>query len=89
MAARIVYDGVIWHEPGSASERLAELGIFHGKNTLAKMRCDGGGPPFRYFSRHPRYSDRDLVSYAQSKIGAPRTRTHARARADRESASAD
>ena len=55
-----------------ASEKLAELGIKRSPATLRKLRCIGGGPPYRIFSGRPYYTDDDLVAWIEEGLSAPR-----------------
>jgi len=42
---------------------------------LAKLAVVGGGPIFRKAGRFPIYLDRDLDSWSEGRIGAPRHST--------------
>jgi hypothetical protein len=60
-----------YYDPSVASEFLRDLGIQHTDQTLAKLRCEGGGPKFAYFGRFVRYRQDWLVDYACSRISGP------------------
>lgn len=47
---------------------------FGAARTLAKLRCLGGGPPFRKIGRLVVYSPADLIAWAEGKMG-PRQRS--------------
>jgi hypothetical protein len=49
------------------------------EKTLAKLRCIGGGPPFRLVGRFPLYPISGLDEWAKSKIG-PLVRSTSEAR---------
>lgn len=46
---------------------------------LAKLAVVGGGPIYRKAGRTPIYAPADLDTWAQSRIGAPRKSTSAKA----------
>jgi hypothetical protein len=60
-----------YYDPPDASDFLRDQGIQHGEQTLAKLRCGGGGPKFAYFGRFVRYRRDWLVDYARSRISGP------------------
>jgi hypothetical protein len=60
-----------YYDPLVASDFLRNQGIEHSEQTLAKLRCGGGGPKFAYFGRFVRYRRDWLVDYARSRISGP------------------
>jgi len=55
---------------GDASRYLEENYAIRAKPaTLAKYRCVGGGPRFRYEGRFPLYAVADLDAWARERIG--------------------
>jgi hypothetical protein len=50
-----------------ASLFLQEQGFRMSVNTLAKLRCEGGGPAFVYFGRYPRYPRSSLDTWMTSR----------------------
>jgi len=59
-------------EPEEALPKLLnqkQVAEILGKSTawLERMRWKGGGPPFRKFGRHVRYSLDDLMQWIESK----------------------
>lgn len=54
-------------------EAVRYLSEVHGlrvaKNTLAKLVCTGGGPPYRLFGRFPLYEIDDLDQWVEAKLG--------------------
>src|SRR5262249_32647147 len=60
-----------YYDPPVASDFLRDQGIQHCEQTLAKLRCGGGGPKFAYFGRFVRYRRDWLVDYARSRISGP------------------
>ncbi len=59
-------------EPEEALPKLLnqkQVAEILGKSTawLERMRWKGGGPPFRKFGRHVRYSLDDLIQWIESK----------------------
>jgi hypothetical protein len=58
-----------------AAEYLTSLGYPTAANTLAKLACIGGGPPFRCFGRRPLYHPADLAAWAQARCTGPRRST--------------
>lgn len=52
-----------------------ERGLPISKNTLQKMACIGGGPPYRVFGARSVYTAGDLDAWADSKLTAPRRST--------------
>jgi hypothetical protein len=60
-----------YYDPPIASDFLRDQGIEHSEQTLAKLRCGGGGPKFACFGRFVRYRQDWLVDYARSRISGP------------------
>jgi hypothetical protein len=60
-----------YYDPPVASDFLRDQGIQHSEQTLAKLRCGGGGPKFAYFGRFVRYRRDWLIDYARSRISGP------------------
>jgi hypothetical protein len=53
-----------------ASEYLARVhGIVLVPNTLAKLACIGGGPPFQKAGRWPLYPTTELDRWANARLG--------------------
>ena len=74
-----------------AAAFLTERGYPTARTTLAKLFSIGGGPPVQHFGRKPLYAPRDLVTWAESRLSAPRRnssepRLPATMRAENESA---
>lgn len=55
-----------------AAEKLSELGIRRTPATLRKLRCLGGGPPYRTFNGRPYYTEDDLVTWIEEGLSEPR-----------------
>jgi hypothetical protein len=53
------------------SQELERRGITRSVSTLEKLRCRGGGPPFRRFGRDVRYPYNDLESWIEAMLSAP------------------
>jgi hypothetical protein len=45
------------------------------QHSLATYATRGGGPTFRKFGSRPMYLGRDLISWAEAKLSAPRRTT--------------
>ncbi len=60
-------------EPAAAA--LTEIGFKTSAKTLATLATRGGGPRYRKFGRYPVYCWRDLVTWAQSRLGPVVTST--------------
>ena len=59
------------------SEELERRGISRSVSTLEKLRCRGGGPPFRRFGRDVRYPKSCLESWIEAMLSAPMRSTAA------------
>lgn len=55
-----------------AAKRLTELGVKRTEATLRKLRCLGGGPPYRVFNGRPYYIEEDLVAWIEGGLSVPR-----------------
>jgi hypothetical protein len=55
-----------------AAEKLTELGVKRSPATLRKLRCLGGGPPYRVFSGRPYYTEADLAAWIEGGLSPPR-----------------
>jgi hypothetical protein len=64
-------DELPYYDPPVASKFLRDRGIQHSEQTLAKLRCGGGGPKFAYFGRFVRYREDWLIDYACRRISGP------------------
>jgi len=53
------------------SEELGRRGTPRSVSTLEKLRCRGGGPPFRRFGRDVRYPADGLESWIEAMLSAP------------------
>jgi hypothetical protein len=53
------------------SQELERRGIPRSVSTLEKLRCCGGGPPFRRFGRDVRYPHDHLESWIETMLSAP------------------
>jgi len=53
------------------ADALSTLGFPVSKATLATMASRGGGPIYRRFGKRVLYRWSDLVSWAESRCGAP------------------
>jgi len=60
-----------------AAEKLTELGVKRTPATLRKLRCIGGGPPYRIFSGRPYYTEGDLVAWIEGGLSEPRRNSSA------------
>ena len=52
-----------------AASELAVIGFPVAASTLATKATRGGGPPFRRFGNVPLYKWRDLVAWANTRLG--------------------
>lgn len=68
------FDRKFLTRPESA-EFLNAHGYPATKGTLAKLACVGGGPRYRIFGTRALYQPEDLLSWAQSRLTAPRYST--------------
>src|ERR1700730_14554189 len=68
-------DNHIYHDPKSASEYLRAKGVRRAVQTLARLRCVGGGPVFEYFGRYPRYRQDWLDQHVLDLMSGPRRST--------------
>jgi hypothetical protein len=60
----------------TAAEYIREhWGLPCAHQTLAKLAVTGGGPTFRKAGRYPLYVIADLDSWANARIGCPRSST--------------
>jgi len=59
----------------AAAAFLQERGFPTSKQTLAKLACRGGGPPFRRFGRVPLYTPANLLTWATGRLGRTATST--------------
>jgi hypothetical protein len=50
---------------------LLEQGVPVGTNALANLAVTGEGPRFRYWGRHPVYTEDDLDAWVQQKLSQP------------------
>lgn len=50
-------------------------GVRRTPNTLAKLACVGGGPPFSKFGKKPLYAPGDLDAWVAANMGPPQTST--------------
>jgi hypothetical protein len=57
------------------AEALTEAGFPTAEATLATKASRGGGPPFRSFGRIPLYRWGDALTWAKSRLSAPRGST--------------
>jgi hypothetical protein len=55
----------------AAATALTDAGYPTSPATLATKASRGGGPSFRRYGRVPLYSWRDLIEWAQSRLGPP------------------
>jgi hypothetical protein len=53
------------------SQELERRGIPRSVSTLERLRCYGGGPPFRRFGRVVRYRYDELESWIEAMLSAP------------------
>ena len=60
-----------------AADFLKQRGFPISWNTLQKMATTGGGPPYRIFGNKALYQEADLISWAESRLSAPRHSTSA------------
>lgn len=58
-----------------AAVYLTEQGLPISKNTLQKMACLGGGPPYKIFGNKAVHSVATLDEWAAAKLSAPRRST--------------
>jgi hypothetical protein len=58
-----------------AAAYLTERGLPISKNTLQKMACLGGGPPYRIFGNKALHRPSELVEWASTKLAAPKRST--------------
>lgn len=66
------------YDPQGASRYLWERhGIRRSKQTLAKLRCIGGGPVFRRAGKNVIYDETCLDSWAEAQITVPMASTQA------------
>ena len=79
-------DNFIYYDTRGASRFLVDvMGERIGAATLNKLRCTGGGPPFEYFGRFPRYREDRLREFALSRRSDPvRSTSEARRQRRRE-----
>jgi hypothetical protein len=59
----------------ATAEALTALGYPVSDKTLATKATRGGGPPYRSFGRTPLYRWGDALSWAESRLSAPRCST--------------
>jgi len=65
-------------DPRQASSYLKSVhGVNFAPATLAKMRCIGGGPPFKKCGRLPTYEASDLDAYVEGRLTQKVTSTAA------------
>jgi hypothetical protein len=57
---------------GELAKALSAAGFPTSPSTLATKASRGGGPPFRSYGRIPLYRWGDALSWAQSRMSAPR-----------------
>jgi hypothetical protein len=57
------------------SDALTSLGLKTAPATLATMATRGGGPPFQVWGRTPLYRWGDALTWAHSRLSAPRRST--------------
>jgi hypothetical protein len=55
-----------------AAEKLTALGVKRTPATLRKLRCIGGGPPYRIFNGRPYYTEEELVAWIEKGLSQPR-----------------
>jgi hypothetical protein len=55
----------------AAAAALASLGVRRSPKTLRKLRCVGGGPPFRRLGLKPVYTRADLIAWIEGQLSAP------------------
>jgi len=70
---------VYLRRPDAARHVRDTWGLPCSPRWLAKLAVVGGGPTYRKAGRTPLYAPADLDAWAQSRIGAPRSSTSARA----------
>jgi hypothetical protein len=59
------------HDPKSASRFLGGYNCPVSPSDLARMRLEGGGPPFlRWRAKHIRYPERELLDWAAANLRA-------------------
>jgi hypothetical protein len=58
-----------------AAAYLTERGLPISKNTLQKMACLGGGPPYQIFGNKALHRPAELEEWAAAKLSAPKRST--------------
>ena len=58
-----------------AAKVLTESGFPTSPDTLASLASRGGGPPFRKYGRLPLYTTKDLLDWAETRMG-PKMRSN-------------
>jgi hypothetical protein len=56
-----------------AAEFFQKRGISLKAKTLAKLRSTGGGPPFVYVGRWPRYTEALLAKWITERVSEPQS----------------
>ena len=59
----------------AAAKALSDYGFPTSAKTLATLASRGGGPIFQSFGRIPLYRWEDLLTWAKSRLSAPRRST--------------
>ncbi|CAM5774423.1 hypothetical protein LMIY3S_04513 [Labrys miyagiensis] len=64
------------YRSGEALKYLHEKhGVKLAAQTLAKLRCVGGGPAFQHFGRWPLYDEADLDTWVHERLSGRKTST--------------
>jgi hypothetical protein len=58
-------------DTAAAAQWLAAHGIRRSPLTLRKLRCLGGGPPYRLLNGKPYYTEPDLIAWIEGRLSAP------------------
>jgi hypothetical protein len=75
LSTTIIYPPKALLPQNDASVFLGDNGYETSPNTLAKLRCVGGGPQFRRFGRKILYDPDHLLNWAVSKTSKPLSST--------------
>jgi hypothetical protein len=58
-------------DSAAASKWLTAHGVRRSPATLRKLRCTGGGPRYRLLNARPYYTESDLITWIESRLGEP------------------
>ena len=77
-----------YRRPDASKYLLDKWSLSFTNNTLAKMACEGGGPPMEYAGRFPLYPEPGLDDWALTRL-SPQVRKHDRTSAPKGSLTAN